>query len=135
MQRLLFLLCFFCTVSFAQAPQYDLEPYPFKQPQDAARFTQLTNQIRCVVCQFQTIADSDATIAADLRNRVYDMVLAKKTDQEIKDYLVKRYGDVILLKPRFSLLTLFLWLGPLGGILIALALLLRKIHWAKPQTT
>ncbi len=82
----------------------------------AARFVALTKEIRCVVCQNQNLADSTAPIANDLRQKIYTMILEDKSDAEIKDYLVKRYGEFILLRPRFNLLTWFLWLFPILGI-------------------
>jgi cytochrome c-type biogenesis protein CcmH len=87
---------------------------------DAERFTKFTNEVRCIVCQNQNLADSTAPLANDLRQKIYTMILDKKSDQEIKDYLVKRYGEFILLRPQFSAHTFILWLFPflgLGGIL------------------
>jgi len=81
-------------------------------PTEEARFASLTREIRCVVCQNQSIADSSAPLANDLRNKVYAMVEQQKSDDEIKDYLAARYGEFILLKPRQGVLTLFLWLFP-----------------------
>jgi len=94
--------------------------HPFTAPDDASRFQQLTKEIRCVVCQNQNIADSNAPLANDLREKVYQMVLEKKSNKEIKEYLVKRYGEFILLQPRLNKLTFFLWVFPflaLAGIL------------------
>ncbi len=94
------------------------EAYPFNSPSDSARFQALTQTIRCVVCQNQTIADSNAPLANDLREKVYRMVLAQQPDSDIQAYLVKRYGEYILLKPRLTLLTVVLWLFPLLGLLV-----------------
>ena len=90
---------------------------------DKERYTALTKEIRCVVCQNQNIADSNAPLANDLRKKVYMMVDENKSDNDIKDYLVARYGEFILLKPRFNKLTFILWLFPLICVigLIALA--------------
>jgi len=109
---LFFFLLLFITPAFAMTQ----DTYPFTSTADADRFTALTKEIRCVVCQNQNIADSHAPLANDLRYKVYQMVLANKADAEIKQYLVKRYGDFILLKPPFHLSTALLWLFPLLGL-------------------
>lgn len=98
----------------AHAVEQDL--YPFTSTQDARRFELLTQEIRCVVCQNQNIADSNAPLANDLREKVYRMVLDQKSNADIKDYLVKRYGDFILLSPPLTKQTAILWLFPLLGL-------------------
>lgn len=87
--------------------------HPFSRPADAVRFAALTKEIRCVVCQNQSIADSNAPLANDLRQKVWRMVSDNQSDSEIKNYLVERYGEFILLQPRFSSISLILWLFPL----------------------
>lgn len=106
------------------------DTYTFNAAADSARFHQLTQSIRCVVCQNQNIADSSAPLANDLREKVYRMVLAQQSNADIENYLIKRYGEYILLKPRFSPLTFLLWLFPLIGLgIIAMIFLrLRRHH-------
>lgn len=87
-----------------------------------ARYRSLTGQLRCLVCQNQNIADSDAPLAADLRNQVKRQILVGETDQQITDYLTSRYGDFVLYKPPFKLITLLLWLGPALLVLLALGM-------------
>lgn len=87
-----------------------------------ARYRTLTGQLRCLVCQNQNIADSDAPLAADLRNQVKRQILAGENNKQITDYLTERYGDFVLYKPPFKLITLVLWLGPLLLVLIALGM-------------
>lgn len=99
----------FATISFAQSD----DTYPFSSPIESERFTALTQEIRCVVCQNQSLSDSNAPLALDLRGKIYNMVLDKKSDEEIKNYLVQRYGNFILLQPRFNKETLILWFFPL----------------------
>ncbi|OGT36056.1 MAG: hypothetical protein A3F11_05440 [Gammaproteobacteria bacterium RIFCSPHIGHO2_12_FULL_37_14] len=94
--------------------------YPFHSSSDATRFSSLTKEIRCVVCQNQNLAESNAPLANDLRNKIYYMVLAKQSNSEIESYLVKRYGEFILLKPRFNITTFMLWIFPFAAILISL---------------
>ena len=98
---------------------------------DAERYVTLTKEIRCIVCQNQNLADSTAPIADDLRQKIYAMILEKKSDEEIKDYLVKRYGEFILLRPRFNQSTVVLWLFPLAGLVFILWYVLRL----KPEAT
>ncbi|HET7369503.1 MAG TPA: cytochrome c-type biogenesis protein [Gammaproteobacteria bacterium] len=86
-----------------------------------ARYERLTHQFRCLVCQGEDIAASNAFLAVDLRNQVRDMLLAGKTDQQIVDYMVDRYGEFVLFKPPFQANTLALWLGPFALLAIALA--------------
>jgi cytochrome c-type biogenesis protein CcmH len=113
--------------SYAAAPSavVTVSPYTFATPQDAHRFSVLTNETRCVVCQFQNIADSNAPLAGSLRDKIFQLIQEKRTDDEIKDYLVKRYGEVILLKPRFNPLTAILWLFPALGLLAFSIILFR----------
>ncbi|MCC5793037.1 MAG: cytochrome c-type biogenesis protein CcmH [Legionellaceae bacterium] len=87
--------------------------YPFATLQQEAQFKHLLAELRCLVCQNQDLADSHAPLAKDLRDQIYDMVQAGKSDQEITGYLADRYGDFILFKPPVKPLTYVLWLGPL----------------------
>ena len=85
-----------------------------------ARYRSLTSELRCLVCQNQNIADSNAPLAADLRNQVKRQILAGETDAQITHYLTQRYGDFVLYKPPFKAITLLLWLGPALLVLLAL---------------
>lgn len=119
--KVIFLLFTCLLLSSAQAePAVNAvaSTFTFASSQDAERFTALTNETRCVVCQFQNIAESNAPLAGSLRQKIYQLIQANKSDTEIRDYLVKRYGEVILLKPRFNPLTAILWLFPLLAIII-----------------
>ncbi len=77
-----------------------------------ARYIKLTQEIRCIVCQSQSIAESEAPLAKDLRQKVASLIAQKMTDEAIKDYLVQRYGQAILLNPSLTLATLLLWTFP-----------------------
>ena len=92
-------------------------------PVAARREVELASQLRCLVCQNQTIAESAAGLAADLRNQVREQIAAGKTDAEIIDYMTARYGDFVLYKPPFKATTALLWFGPalllIAGILFA----------------
>lgn len=87
--------------------------YQFKSERDAERYSILTNETRCIVCQFQNIADSNAPLAGSIRTKIYELINSGESDKAIKDYLTKRYGESILLKPRFNAMTAILWLFPL----------------------
>ncbi len=89
-----------------------------KDPKLEARARHISQELRCVVCQNQTIDDSDATLAHDLRVLLRERLLKGDTDDQAKAFLVKRYGTYVLLKPPFRWDTLFLWLGPLLVIVI-----------------
>lgn len=98
---------------FAAAQQ---EPLVFDSPEQEERYKKLTFELRCAVCQNQNLADSDAPLAHDLRNEIYDMMQAGKSDEEIKQFMVDRYGDFVLYRPPVKGNTLALWLMP--GILL-----------------
>jgi cytochrome c-type biogenesis protein CcmH len=77
------------------------------------RLKDLAEELRCLVCQNQTIADSNATLALDLRNQIREQIRAGRTNDEIRDYMVARYGDFVLYRPPLKATTAPLWLGPL----------------------
>jgi len=89
-----------------------------EDPQLEARVMDLSHKLRCLVCQNQTIAESNAPLALDLRNQVREQLAAGKSEEAVVDYLVARYGDFVLYLPPFKGITLLLWLGP-GLLLIA----------------
>ena len=122
MRRLLLaLLLIPCLVSAEEAK-------PLAENQQAeARLKTLALELRCLVCQNQTLADSTAPLAEDLRREVREMIAKNMSDQEILDFLVQRYGDFVLYRPPLKATTTFLWLGPflllvVGGVTLALAL-------------
>jgi cytochrome c-type biogenesis protein CcmH len=85
----------------------------------------ISAELRCLVCQNQSIDDSDAPLAGDLRRLVRERLVAHDTDQQVLDYIVARYGEFVLLKPRFELSTLLLWLTPILVLLGGLAIIIR----------
>ncbi|MEO0546372.1 MAG: cytochrome c-type biogenesis protein [Pseudomonadota bacterium] len=93
---------------------------------DDARTKALFHELRCVVCQNQSIAESDADVAKDLREIVREQIGAGKTDSQIKTFLVDRYGEFILLKPVLSWHTALLWLAPGLFLIFAFLLLIRR---------
>jgi cytochrome c-type biogenesis protein CcmH len=107
-----------------------------KDPVTEARMLHITSELRCLVCQNQTIADSHAELAVDLRNQVMEQLKGGKTDQQIIDYMTARYGDFVLYRPPLKSTTAILWFGPgvllLGG-LVGLFLVLRKRSRLPPE--
>lgn len=104
--------------------QVNQEPLVFESTEQEERFNRLTLELRCLVCQNQNLADSDAPLAHDLREEIHDMMIAGKTDEEIKTFLVERYGDFVLYMPPVKGNTLVLWAAPillllLGGGIVA----------------
>lgn len=114
MQRLLLLLAL---MPLAAWPAFDV--LEFDTPEQEARFQQLTQELRCLVCQNQNLADSDAELARDLRLEVYQMVRSGQDADEIKAFLVARYGDFVLYRPPVQRNTLLLWGMPVLLLLIA----------------
>ena len=94
---------------------------------------QLTGQLRCLVCQNQTIEDSHAQLAVDLKNQVRDQLVRGASDQEVLDYMVQRYGDFVLYRPPVKPSTWLLWFGPLAMLLAGLGLLFVKVRQRQPQ--
>ena len=111
------------TVARAQVGT-DVAPLQFADAAEEQRFRALVSELRCVMCQNQSLSDSNAQIAYDLRREVLELMRQGKSDAEVKDFLVARYGDFVLYKPRMSAATWLLWLGPVllllgGGVAIA----------------
>nr|WP_266171668.1 cytochrome c-type biogenesis protein [Dyella subtropica] len=102
-------MLFFAGALFAQA----IDPLPFKNHAEEVRFQQLTRQLRCLVCQNENLADSNADLARDLRREVFQLMQSGKSDDEIKQYLVDRYSDFVLYDPPVQPSTWLLWFGPL----------------------
>lgn len=112
---------------FAQAA---IEVAQFDDPDKEARYKQLITELRCLVCQNQNLADSNAELAQDMRRKTYDLVQGGATSEDVVDYMVKRYGDFVLYRPPLRSSTLLLWAGPFislgGGILILLVMIRRR---------
>ncbi|TNJ35805.1 cytochrome c-type biogenesis protein [Arenimonas terrae] len=89
-----------------------MEPIQFEDAAEEARFRELSAELRCVMCQNQSLADSNAQIAHDLRLQVLTLMREGKSDREIKDYLVARYSDFVLYNPPVRPATWLLWFGP-----------------------
>lgn len=103
-----------------------IDPTNIPDPVLQARYQELTHELRCMQCLNQSIADSPVELAGELRNEVREMIVGGKSDDEIRDYMVARYGEFILFRPRFSARNLWLWLGP-GALLIVGAFIAVRI--------
>ncbi len=97
-------------------------------PAQAELYESLVDEVRCLVCQNQTIADSNAPLAADLRREIREMVAAGKTEADIKQFLTERYGDFVLYRPRYGGPALLLWVAPAVLVLFGLAMLVRSLR-------
>lgn len=105
------------------------EAQPVGDPAIERRAMDLAQQLRCLVCQNQTIADSNADLANDLRQQIRQMLSQGASDDQVRDYMTARYGDFVLYRPPLRPVTLLLWFGPallLGGGLAALFIVLRR---------
>tara|TARA_A100001015_G_scaffold214064_1_gene240228 strand:- start:256 stop:660 length:405 start_codon:yes stop_codon:yes gene_type:complete len=91
------------------------------------RFHKLTNELRCLVCQNQSVAESNSSLAIDLRNQVSEQILAGKNDKEILTFMEERYGEFVLYKPQLSYENSLLWIGPFIVLLIAIVIALNTI--------
>ena len=93
----------------------------FDSPEQETRFEELLEELRCMVCQNQTLADSNAGLARDLRKRTYNMVRSGKSNNEIIEHMVERFGDFVLYRPPLKKTTVLLWFGPVIFLLIAVS--------------
>ena len=100
-----------------------IDTFEFANDAERQRYRNLIEELRCPKCQNQNIADSDAPIATDLRNEIFRMLEEGKSNEEIIDFLVSRYGDFVLYKPPLTSRTLLLWYGPAGMLVIGFAVL------------
>ncbi|HEU0153676.1 MAG TPA: cytochrome c-type biogenesis protein [Arenimonas sp.] len=125
MKRLLFALLVLVSLAASAAA-----PFEFRDDAEEARFRALAAELRCVMCQNQSLADSNAQIAQDLRRQLLDLMREGKSDDEIKDYLVARYSDFVLYNPPVKPTTWLLWFGPalilLGGAAVLVVVVRRR---------
>jgi cytochrome c-type biogenesis protein CcmH len=113
------------------AAGYTLEEFEFDSPEQQQAFRDLIGELRCLVCQNESLSGSQAELAQDLRQEVYNMMRAGKSEDEILDFLVARYGDFVLYDPPLKPSTYVLWFGPfvligIAGVFVARALLRKK---------
>ena len=105
-----------------------IDPVELPDPALQERYRALTHELRCMQCQNQSIADSPVGLAGDLRREVRELLLAGKTDAEVREHLASRYGDFILFRPRFTVETAWLWITPAALLLLGLVVAVRIIR-------
>ena len=127
--NLLFIVCTLCLVLFPMNLVAS-DTYVFTDQVTETRYKALVKELRCPKCQNQNLADSNSIIAQDLRREVYELLMQGKADIEIVDFMVKRYGEFVLYRPKVSNLTYILWFGPalllLIGVIVVVMILRKK---------
>jgi cytochrome c-type biogenesis protein CcmH len=116
MKRLIISFAVALSMWFVAQTAFAIDPLPFKDRAEEVRFQNPTRELRCLVCQNQNLADSEAELAGELRRQVFDMMQSGKSDAEIKEYLVARYNDFVLYDPPVKPGTWLLWFAP--GVLV-----------------
>lgn len=115
------------------------QPLTFDSDSQEVRYNALVAELRCLVCQNQNLADSDAELAQDLRREVLELMQSGKSDEEIKTFLVDRYGEFVLYRPRLEKATYLLWLGPavlllMGAVGVGFNIRKRNQQFLKDQS-
>ncbi len=131
--RLLKVISLCCLFWAAQAPA-GLEQFDFTGNVNEERYKELIAEIRCLVCQNQSLSDSDAELAHDLRQEVYDLMQKGQDNTEIVDFLVYRYGDFVLYNPPVKPSTYWLWYGPFILLVLGIFMLIRTVRQRGKQT-
>ena len=128
MRELIIIFSLLVSMSILEAA---VEVKQFQKPEHEQRYKNLINEFRCVVCQNQNIADSNAALAKDLRKQVFKMINAGQSDDEIMEFMVARYGDFVLYRPQLNSMTFLLWVGPFIILIIGLYILISFIRQRK----
>ena len=110
-----------------------IESYPFEDEALLARYQALSAELRCPKCQNQNIADSNSPIAADLRSQLHRQLHEGRSDEEIIEYMVERYGEFVLYRPRWNRVTVVLWLAPLIFLALALGIVWAALGRRQPE--
>jgi len=134
MKRLHLLLTMILLTVYTSAMAAGLEAFDFNGNVDEDRYKHLITELRCLVCQNQSLADSDAGLAHDLRREVWELMDQGKSDTEVTEFLVARYGDFVLYNPPVKPSTYILWYGPFVLLAIGLLVLIRTLRRRAKQT-
>ncbi len=128
-------LAFIAAMTFSIAAHAAIEVYEFDTLQQEEQFKELGHTLRCPKCQNNTIADSNAELAQDLRHKVYEMTKDGKSKNEIVEYMIDRYGNFVTYNPPFTLATSILWLGPLAVVVLGFGLIVVRSRKNKQVAT
>lgn len=110
-----------------------VEVHEFETPEQEQQYNRMIDELRCLVCQNQNLADSNSDLAQDLRQEVYEMIQKGDSDEEIIDFMVARYGDFVLYRPPLKATTVLLWVGPF--LILGVGIIVLLIHIRKRRTT
>ena len=121
---------FLTALLFSSVAFSSIDALNFSSPQQESDYHQLTQSLRCPQCQNNNIADSNATIAVDMRGKVFELLQEGKSKNDVVDYMVARYGNFVTYDPPMTASTLVLWIAPLLLVLLGVVFLLRR----KPKT-
>lgn len=121
---------FLTALLFSSVAFSSIDALNFSSPQQESDYHQLTQSLRCPQCQNNNIADSNATIAVDMRGKVFELLQEGKSKNDVVDYMVARYGNFVTYDPSMTASTLVLWIAPLLLVLLGVVFLLRR----KPKT-
>jgi cytochrome c-type biogenesis protein CcmH len=108
-------------------------PAAAQDPEMEKRVTALATELRCLVCQNQTLADSNAPLAVDLRNQIREQLKSGKSERDVMDYMVARYGDFVLYRPPLKATTIALWAGPFVFLMLGAWVLVRLLRRRAPE--
>lgn len=128
---------FFCMLIFSIScfTQAAIDTFEFSNEADHLRYKQFIDELRCPTCQNQNLSGSDSIAATDLRKQLYKMIEAGRSDEEIVQYMLDRYGDFILYKPRITSTTIMLWSAPFLFLLIGVIVLIILLNVRKKMKT
>jgi len=120
-------------LSWMRAASAGLEAFDFTGNVEEDRYKELIAEVRCLVCQNQSLADSDAELAHDLRREIYELMQQGQNDDQIVEFLVARYGDFVLYQPPVKPSTYFLWYGPFVLLVLGILMLFRTLRQRRQQ--
>ncbi len=124
LSKLILLIVLSCPFNVVAAP---VEIFQFDSPEKEKIFHKLSEELRCLVCQNQSVAESNADLAKDLRLEIYTMLQKGKTEEEIVSFMVDRYGDYVLYRPPFEPMTWLLWFGPVIIFFVGMVFVVRYV--------
>lgn len=131
---LLLALCAAATGTWPQVAVAAVDAFEFETDEQQRRFRQMSDDFRCPMCQNTSLTGSSGGVAEDLRREIYLMIMDGKTDEEIEQFMLERYGDFIFYRPRLTVETLLLWFGPLLFLVLGGWIILGIIRRAQPMT-